>query len=68
MTRDKWVHNVFRPLAVAGMIGSIALSFVNLIRLFFPDWRGAYIVVACVLVALEANYSYRLISRGRRTI
>lgn len=61
MSRDKWVDNVFRPLAVAGMMGSIALSFVNLIRLFFPSWNGAYIVVACVLAALEANYSYRLI-------
>lgn len=61
MSRDKWVDNVFRPLAVAGMMGSIALSFVNLIRLFFPSWNGAYMVVACVLAALEANYSYRLI-------
>jgi hypothetical protein len=61
MSGEKWVDNVFRPLAVAGMMGSIALSFVNLIRLFFPSWNGAYIVVGCVLAALEANYSYRLI-------
>ncbi|MGD2105788.1 MAG: hypothetical protein PVJ55_11830, partial [Anaerolineae bacterium] len=67
MSRDKWVDNVFRPLAVAGMMGSIALSFVNLIRLFFPDWSGVYILVSCVLAALEANYSYRLIrARGLR--
>ena len=67
MSRDKWVDDVFRPLSVAGMMGSIALSFVNLIRLFFPSWNGAYMVVACVLAALEGNYSYRLIrARGLR--
>jgi len=67
MSGEKWVDNVFRPLAVAGMMGSIALSFVNLIRLFFPSWNGTYIVVACVVAALEANYSYRLIrARGLR--
>jgi len=67
MTRDNWVDNVFRPLAVAGMMGSISLSFVNLIRLFFPGWNGTYIVVACVLASLESNYSYRLIrARGLR--
>ncbi|NIO71262.1 MAG: hypothetical protein GTN71_20065, partial [Anaerolineae bacterium] len=29
--------------------------------LFFPAWNGTYLIVGCVLVALEANYSYRLI-------
>jgi hypothetical protein len=67
MSRDNWADNVFRPLAVAGMMGSVALSLVNLIRLFFPGWNGSYVVVACVLATLEANYSYRLIrARGLR--
>jgi hypothetical protein len=61
MKQDEWVDNVFRPLAVGGMMGSIALSLVDLIRLFFPSWNGTYIVVGCVLTSLEANYSYRLI-------
>jgi hypothetical protein len=43
------------------MMGCIALSFVRLIQLFFPEWNGAYIVAGSVLVATEANYSYRLI-------
>jgi hypothetical protein len=47
------------------MMGCIALSFVRLIQLFFPDWSGTYMVVGSVLAALEANYSQRLI-RARR--
>jgi hypothetical protein len=61
MGRSAWVKNLFRPLAVGGMMGCIALSFVRLIQLFFPDWSGTYMVVGSVLVALEANYSRRLI-------
>jgi hypothetical protein len=65
MNRKAWVENLFRPLAVGGMMGCIALSFVRLIQLFFPDWSGAYMVVGSVLAALEANYSHRLI-RARK--
>jgi hypothetical protein len=64
MNRDEWVDNLFRPLAVGGMMGSIAYSLVDLIRLFFPSWSGTYIVIGSVLAALEANYSYRLIRAG----
>jgi hypothetical protein len=41
------------------------LSLVRLIRLFFPDWSGTYIVAGCIVAAVEANYSYRLV-RTRR--
>jgi len=62
-----WVRNVFRPAIVAGMAGCVALSFVDLIQVFFPSWSGAYIVTASVLASLEANYSYRVIrSRNLR--
>lgn len=60
---EGWVKTLFRPLVVGAMMGCIALSLVDLIRLFFPEWSGTYIVVVCFLVALEANYSYRLIRR-----
>lgn len=67
MSAKAWVRNVFRPAIVAGMVGCVALSFVDLIQVFFPSWSGAYIVTASVLVSLEANYSYRLVrSRNLR--
>ena len=61
MKRSPWVENLFRPLVIGAMCGCIALSLVELIRLLFPAWNGIYFIVGCVLAALEANYSYRLI-------
>lgn len=61
MSRVTWLNDVFRPLAVGGMMGCIALSLVRLIQLFFPGWNGGFMVVGCVLAAVEANYSYRLV-------
>jgi hypothetical protein len=58
---NPWVENVFRPLVIGVMFACIALSLVELVRLFFPDWNGTFLVLLCVLAALEANYSYRLI-------
>jgi hypothetical protein len=65
MTRSPWVQTVLRPLAVGVMVGCVALSIVGLVRLFAPTWNGTYLVAGCVLAALEAHYSYRLI-RARR--
>jgi hypothetical protein len=65
--RSVWVENLFRPLAVGVMVGCIALSLTDLIRLFFPTWNGTLLIGGCVLSALEAHYSYRLIrSKGIR--
>jgi len=61
MNRNLWVENLFRPLVIGVMFGCIALSLVGLVGLFFPAWSGTYLIVGCVLAALEANYSYRLI-------
>ena len=61
MNGNRWVEHTFRPLAVSAMVGCIALSLVSLVRLFVPAWNGAYLVTGCVLAALEAGYSYRLI-------
>jgi hypothetical protein len=61
MNGSPWVKNLFHPLAVGVMFGCIALSLVNFIRLFVPTWNGTYLIAGCVLAALEANYSYRLI-------
>jgi len=61
MKRNPWLENLFRPLVIGAMFGCVALSVVQLIRLFVPAWNGTYLIVGCVLAALEANYSYRLI-------
>ena len=61
MNRNSWLENLFRPLVIGVMFGCIALSLVGLVHLFFPAWNGTTLIVGCVLAALEANYSYRLI-------
>jgi hypothetical protein len=64
MKRSPWVENLFRPLVIGAMVGCVALSLVELIRLLFPAWNGTHLIVGSVLAALEASYSYRLI-RGK---
>jgi hypothetical protein len=64
--RTLWLENLFRPLMIGVMFGCVALSLVELIRLAFPEWSGTFLVVGCVLAALEANYSYRLIRTKSR--
>lgn len=59
--RNPWLDNLFRPLVIGVMFGCIALSLVELVRLFFPAWNGTYLIAGCVLAAVEANYSHRLI-------
>jgi len=61
MNRNPWPENLFRPLVIGVLFGCIALSLVELVHLFFPAWNGTILIVSCVLAALEANYSYRLI-------
>lgn len=63
MTREFWLETVFRPLVIAAMLGSVAVSLVGLARIFFPGWNGLYLVGASILVSLEASYSRRLIRR-----
>lgn len=67
MNKEFWLHTIFRPLVVAAMVGSVAVSVVGLIRIFFSEWSGVYLVGATVLASLEASYSRRLIrARGLR--
>jgi hypothetical protein len=60
-SRDIWLERLFRPAVIGVMFGSIAFSLVELVRLIFPAWNGTFLVVGCVLAALEANYSYQMI-------
>ena len=61
MNRNAWVENVFRPLAIAVMLGCIALSVADLLHTSSPTWGRAYLTAGCVLAALEAGYSRWLI-------
>jgi hypothetical protein len=61
MNRSPWIENLFRPLVIGVMFGCIALSVADLVQLFLPAWNKTIVAVACVLAALEANYSHRLL-------
>jgi hypothetical protein len=58
--------NLFSPLVVGVMIGCIAWSFVVLVHVIFPAWNGAYLILGCVLAAVEAGYSHQLLRARRR--
>jgi len=62
-----WADSLFRPLALATMVGCVIWSLTQLMLRFAPNWNPTYVVVGCVLVALEAFYSYRLL-RARRNL
>lgn len=56
-----WVENVLRPLALALMAGCVATAVVELVNAYLPYWNGLYIILGCMLAALEGCYSYRLV-------
>ena len=65
MSKELWLETIFRPIIVAAMFGSVAISLVGLLRIFFPEWNGLYLIAACTLASLEASYSRQVIrSRG----
>ncbi len=63
--RPQEVH-LFVPLIVGVMIGCIAWSFVAFIHVIFPTWNGVYLILGCVLAAVEAGYSHQLLRARRR--
>ncbi len=63
MTHRPWLKNVFQPLVISGMIGCIAVALAQLAHLINPNWNGIFLVVVCVLAALEACYSHQLLKR-----
>jgi hypothetical protein len=63
MTHRPWLKNVFQPLVISGMIGCIAVALAELAHLINPNWNGTFLVMVCVLAALEACYSHQLLRR-----
>ncbi len=56
-----WLENLFRPLVIGVMLACVVFSFVELAHIVLPKWQATYLVIGSVLVAFEANYSYRLL-------
>jgi hypothetical protein len=61
MNTRTWLEQTARPLAVAVMIGCVALAVVDLAQRLVLGWNGSYAVAFCVLAAVEAAVSYRLL-------
>ncbi len=54
------------PVLVGAMTGCIALPSVVFIHLLYPNLSGPYLILACVLAAVEAGYSHELLRTRRR--
>ncbi len=65
--RSLWLRDIVHPLIVGVMVGCVALSIVQLARLFFPDWNRLYLVIAPIAAALISQYSWRIERASRRS-
>jgi len=59
--KDSRLNDLARPLLLAVMAGCVAWSVTELLQLFFPFWNQPWTVAACVIAALEASLSYRIL-------
>ena len=57
------VENLLRPIGLAAMVGCVALPLSQLITFVAPSLHRPLLFAACVLAALEVNYSHHLIRR-----
>jgi hypothetical protein len=53
--------NYVRPLLLVALVGSLAWAIVQLIRSFIPDGVDSFVIVLCMVAALEGIYSGHLI-------
>ena len=63
LKRNWWIDFFLKPLLITVMIMCLAISVVNLVRLIDPTWNGTYLLIAILLVTVEAIYSYRILQR-----
>ena len=54
MKRHPWLATPFHALVIGIMVGCVAWSLIQLVRVFSPAWNSTYLIVGCVLAALEA--------------
>ena len=64
--QNPWVIHVLRPAGLTIMAGCVALPIAQVIVAIAPGLHLWFLVAACVLTALEVNYTHRLI-RARYT-
>lgn len=62
--QSQWVKSLFYPLVVATMVSCIAWAIAALLAVYL-DLNPAYVALGCMLVALEAGGSYRLLCARR---
>jgi hypothetical protein len=65
LSLEKWVENLFRPTAIAGMMASVVISVVALAHRVDPGWGGAYLVCFTFLVVWEAIQSERVLKHSQ---
>ena len=61
VVQNPWVVHVLRPVALTVMAGCVALPIVQVIQSIAPGLHFQLLFAACVLSALEVNYTHRLI-------
>jgi hypothetical protein len=62
---NTWIEGIFRPLAFAAMMGSIALALAGLLDRILPGISLPYLAACAFVASLEAVYSYRILRRSR---
>lgn len=60
LSQNPWLEHFFRPLLIGVMAVCLVMPLVELSRYFAPGWNSVYLLLACLLVPLEAHHSYRL--------
>ena len=55
-----WVRNFLQPVVVGVMVMCIAISFVQFVHTFSPEWSGARLIMMPVLSAFLGHYTYRI--------
>jgi hypothetical protein len=58
---NPWVINVLRPAGLTIMAGCVALPMAQVIVAIAPGLHVWFLFAACVLTALEVNYTHRVI-------
>ena len=64
LSLEKWVENLFRPTVIAGMMASVVISAVALVRRADPGWGGTYLVCFAFLVVWEVIQSERVLKHS----
>ncbi|MFQ5577295.1 MAG: DUF4129 domain-containing protein [Anaerolineae bacterium] len=65
VARNPWVDHLLRPALLTVMIACLSVAAANLVKTINPAWRGGYFLPGMVLAAIEAMYSFVVLTRYR---